>query len=305
VSAPFKGLEGLVAYSITPMIVDERVDESRLASLLDDLVCEGVDGINILGSSGAGVLYSEAERMRIAEVALAKVGGRVPVMVGTGALTTGETVRLSRHAARAGAASVLVVPIAYWRLQEHELVAHYHRVADAAGVPVCIYNNPRLTHTDMQPALIARIAAHPAIRHLKETSADLSRITEMRRLEPSVHIAAGRDGQALDALTTAGAQGWHSAMANIAAARCIEIFRHCQAGRFDDARAAWAPIASLTLFCAEHGLIRTLHAALDLMGKPVGAPRRPVLPLPVEERARLAALLDASILHKPPLGDAA
>jgi 4-hydroxy-tetrahydrodipicolinate synthase len=304
VSTPSKGLEGLVAYSVTPMIDDERVDEARFASLLDELVREGVDGITILGSSGAGVLYSEAERKRIAEVALAQVKGRVPVMVGTGALTTGETVRLSRHAASVGAASVLVVPIAYWRLQEQELVAHYHRVADAAGVPVCIYNNPRLTHTDMQPALIARIAAHPAIRHLKETSADLARITEMRRLDPSLHIAAGRDGQALDALA-AGAQSWHSAMANIAAARCVEIFRHWQAGRFDAARAAWAPLANLTPFCVEHGLLRTLHAALDLMGKPVGAPRRPVLPLPPEERARLAALLDASILQKQPLGDAA
>lgn len=286
------------------MLDDEHVDEPRFATLLDDLMREGVDGITILGSSGAGVMYSEAERMHIAEVALAQVGGRVPMMVGTGALTTGETVRLSRHAAGAGAASVLVVPIAYWRLQEHELVAHYHRVADAAGAPVCIYNNPRLTHTDMQPALIARIAAHPAIRHLKETSADLARITEMRKLDPALHIAAGRDGQALDALA-AGAQGWHSAMANIAPARCIEMFRHCQAGRFEEARLAWAPIAGLTLFCAEHGLIRTLHAAFELMRKPVGVPRRPVLPLPPEERARLATLLEASILQKQPLGDAA
>ena len=304
VSTARHGLEGLVGFPVTPTLDDDRIDEPRLRSLLDEIIGGGVDGLVILGSSGASVLFPEAQRMRIAEVALAHVAGRVPVMVGTGALTTAESIRLSRHAAQHGAAAVLVVPIAYWRLREAELVEHFGRVADSIPVPLCLYNNPRLTVTDMSPALMARIGAHPRIRAVKESSSDVQRIAEMRRLDPTMHVSTGRDGQAIDGMA-AGAQGWHCAMANIAPERCVEVFRLCRSGRFDAARAAWAPIERLTAFCVDNGLVRSLHAALDLLGRPAGMPRRPVLPLTALEHEQLSALLRSAGLHSNTLGDAA
>jgi 4-hydroxy-tetrahydrodipicolinate synthase len=304
VSTAKPGLEGLVGFPVTPTLDDDRIDEARLRSLLDEIIAGGVDGLAILGSSGAAVLFPEAQRMRVAEVALAHVAGRVPVMVGTGALTSAESIRLSRHAAEHGAAAVLVVPIAYWRLREEELVEHFARVADSVAVPLWLYNNPRLTVTDMSPALMARIGAHPRIRALKESSSDVQRIAEMRRLAPSMHVSTGRDGQAIDAMA-AGAPGWHCAMANIAPELCVEVFRLCRAGRFDAARAAWSPIERLTAFCVDNGLIRSLHAALALLGRPAGVPRRPILPLAPGEQEQLRALLCSEALHPNPLGDAA
>lgn len=304
VNAAAPGLEGLVAFPVTPTLADEGVDETRLRSLLDEIICGGIDGLAILGSSGAAALFPEAQRMRVAEVALAHVAGRVPVMVGTGALTTAESIRLSRHAAEHGAAAVLVVPIAYWRLREEELVEHFLRVADSVAVPLCLYNNPRLTLTDMSPELMARIGAHPRIRSVKETSSDVHRIAEMRRLDPAMHVSTGRDGQAIDAMAI-GAQGWHCAMANIAPERCVVVFRLCKAGRFDAARAAWAPIERLASFCVENGLLRSLHAALELLGRPVGLPRRPVLPLTPNEHEQLSVLLGSAPLQPQSLGDAA
>lgn len=289
---------------MTPTLGDGGVDAGQLRSLLDDTLAGGVHGLVILGSSGGSVLFSEAQRMRIAEVALAHVAGRAPVMVGTGALTTAESIRLSRHAAANGAAAVLVVPIAYWRLRDEELVEHFRHVADAVEVPLCLYNNPRLTLTDMSPALMARIGEHPRIRSVKESSSDVQRMAEMRRIAPSMHVATGRDGQAIDGMA-AGAQGWHCAMANLAPELCVQVYEFCRAGRFDAARAAWAPVERLTAFCVENGLIRTLHAALGLLGRPVGHPPRPILPLAPHELEQLGALLRSTALKPQPLGDAA
>jgi 4-hydroxy-tetrahydrodipicolinate synthase len=304
VNPPSPGLQGLVAFPVTPTLDGERADERRLRGLLDDLVAGGVHGLVILGSSGGSVLFPEAERMRIAEAALEHVAGRVPVMVGTGALTTAESIRLSRHAAAQGAKAVLVVPIAYWRLRDEELVEHFRRVADAVEVPVCLYNNPRLTLTDMSPALMARIGEHPRIRSVKESSSDVQRMAEMRRIAPGMHVATGRDGQAIDGMQ-AGAQGWHCAMANLAPELCVHVYDLCRAGRFDSARAAWAPVERLTAFCVDKGLIRTLHAALGLLGRPAGPPPRPVLPLTPGELEELRELLRPAVLMPRILGDAA
>ncbi|MGE0797481.1 MAG: dihydrodipicolinate synthase family protein [Lautropia sp.] len=296
------GLRGLVAFPVTPTMHDERVDAARLRSLLDEVLADGVDGVVVLGSSGGSVLFPETERMKIAELTLAHVAGRVPVMVGTGALTTAESIQLSRHAAQHGASAVLVVPIAYWRLREQELIEHFWQVADAIDIPLCLYNNPRLTLTDMSPALMARIGEHPRIRSVKESASDVQRLAEIRRVAPSMHLATGRDGQAIDGMAS-GAQGWHCAMANLAPQLCVQVYGLCRAGRFDEARAAWAPIERLVDFCVENGLIRSLHAALGLLGRPVGSPPRPILPLTAAELERLGALLRSSALA-PKLGDA-
>lgn len=302
---PSPGLRGLVAFPVTPTRDGERIDEPRFRALLDELIAARVDALAVLGSSGGASYFGEAERKRIAEVALFHVAGRVPVMVGTGALSTAEAVRLSRHAAEHGASAALVVPIAYWRLTDHELLHHFRQVADAIDIPVCLYNNPRLTLTDMPPALIALIAEHGNVRYLKESSSDLARLAETRKLAPQLHVATGRDGQAFEALRAASAQGWHCAMANVAATQCVEVFRLCRTGRHVEAQAPWAALKPLTDFCVERGLIRALHAAFELLGRPVGPPPRPVLPLLPGEREQLAALLKAATLLTHATGDPA
>lgn len=303
--SPALGLGGLVAYPLTPTGDGGRLDVPRFGALLDELIAAGADAIAVLGSSGAAMYFSEGQRMRIAEAALSRVGGRVPVMIGTGAMTTAETIRLSQHSAGHGASAALVVPVAYWRLTDPELAQHFRDVADAIDVPVCLYNNPRLTLTDMSPALIAQLAVHPNIRYLKECASDLARFAATRELAPQLHLASGRDVQALQAMREAGAQGWHSAMVNIAPRACVEVFRLGHAGRHDEAAAAWARLAPLTAFCAERGLIRALHAAFELLGRPVGPPPRPVLPLPPGEREELARLMRSTVFDTQVTGDRA
>ncbi len=293
-AAPRRRLAGLFAYAITPTRQDEAVDERNLGELIESLVKSGVDGVTVLGSSGGIGSFAEAERMRIAEVAVAQAAGRVRVMVGTGAMTTAEAVRLAQHAERVGADGVLVVPITYWILNEHELIEHYRSIAASVRIPVCIYNNPRLTVIDMQPALIARLADIENVDYLKEASPELMRISLVRRLtQGRLHISSGRDGAMLEALQT-GAEGWHSAVANIVPKLCVDLYRYAR----DDpnstqTRQHYEKILPFTDFAVRKGLIRSIHTSFELLGRPMGRPRKPIQMLEGEDRTELARLLAA------------
>ncbi|MGE0873878.1 MAG: dihydrodipicolinate synthase family protein [Burkholderiales bacterium] len=286
------GVGGLYAYAITPTRDGGDPDERKLAELIDGMIDAGVDGITVLGSTGALGSFSEAERMRVAEAAIGHAARRVRVNVGTGAITTAEAVRLARHAERAGADSVLVVPITYWILTEQELFEHYRAIAGAVSIPVGIYNNPRLTVTDLQPPLIARLAQIENVRFLKETSVDLMRIGLTRRLTAGrLHLAWGRDGAVLDALRL-GADSWHCATSNVMPARCVELYRLAkQDPDAAQARRMYEEMRPFIEFCVQKGLVRAMHTALELLGRPMGPPRRPIGMLEGEDRAELSRLL--------------
>src|SRR5258706_15905076 len=112
---------GVFAYPLTPTQDDgARVDEIRLCELIDEFIDAGARGIVVLGSTGAVGSFSEQERRSIAEAAARHVDGRVPLVVGTGAMTTEETNRLSPHAQSVGAAGLQIVPLPHWPLTEGE-----------------------------------------------------------------------------------------------------------------------------------------------------------------------------------------
>ena len=290
-SAPPQAGE-ICAYALTPTRGGGEVDEVAFASLLDSLIAGDVDGITVLGSTGALGSFSEPERMRIAEVALGHVAGRVPVTIGTGAITTAEAMRLSRHAEGLGAARVLVVPITYWILSEDELLAHYASIAASVRIPVGIYNNPRLTVTDLQPPLVAKLAAIGNVGFLKETSTDLARIGLTKRLTAGrLQIAWGRDAGMLDALRL-GADSWHSATANVMPKTCVELFRLAKRDpNGAEVRERYEAVRPFIEFCVQKGLVRAMHTALDILGRPMGPPRLPIAPLAGEDRRELARQL--------------
>jgi 4-hydroxy-tetrahydrodipicolinate synthase len=287
-----RAIEGLIAFSITPLQPDESLDEARLRSHLDALIDGGVDAITLFGSTGAIGSFSEAERRRVVEVALPHVAGRVPVMVGTGAISTAEAVRLSQHAQEQGASAVLVVPISYWLLGEAELLAHYKAIDRAVSIPMAIYNSPRLTGIDMLPPLIARLAELQNVRYLKESSPELLRIAQVKRLTGGkLKVFAGRDDSVLEAFQV-GADAWASGCANFMPALCRRLLAQLRdPAQLEQARTLEAAIHPITEYAMSKGLVRTCHDALKAMGQPVGAPRRPILPLAEADYAQWRDLL--------------
>jgi 4-hydroxy-tetrahydrodipicolinate synthase len=288
-----KKFRGVYGFPVTPTKDDgETLDETRLREHLDFLLERGVKGVAVLGSTGAIGSFSEAERQRITDVAVKHIDGRVPVIVGTGAVTTAEAVRLSRYAQAAGADGVLVVPHTYWPLTEPEVYEHYTAVAGAITLPVVIYNNPWTTGTDIKPPLLARLAEIENIRYVKESSGDVTRVTSIIQLtKGSMTVFNGWEPSAFENFM-AGAEGWFAGMTNVIPRQCVELFDLAVEKKdVVGARELFRRIFPLCQYVAEKSHVRVAHTALDLMNRPVGPPRRPLRMLTGEDRNRLERIL--------------
>lgn len=293
VKAGRKRLRGVFAFSVTPTLDDgATVDFDRLRSHLDWLIENRLHGIAVLGSSGANGSFTEKERQEIIKISARHINGRVPMMAGTGSMTTDEAVRLSKFAEDAGADAVIVVPITYWPLTDNEIYEHYSRIARAVRIPVIIYNNPGTTGVDIKPPLLARLAEIDNIQGVKESSGDLSRITQIRLLtNEKLTVFHGWEPITLQGFM-AGADGWCPGLPNIIPRECVQLFELCVEKKdVAGARALFDRMFPLCKYMGDKSYIRVAHTALDLMGKPVGPPRAPMRYLEPAERAELASLL--------------
>jgi 4-hydroxy-tetrahydrodipicolinate synthase len=284
---------GVFSFSVTPTKDDgAAIDEKRLREFLDFQIVEGVHGIALFGSTGSNGSFSEEEKRQTMKVAVDHVRGRVPLIFGTGAMTTAEAVRQARDAEAAGADGILVVPITYWPLTENEVYEHYRAIAVATQLPITVYNNPWTTGVDIKPPLLARLAELDNIRAVKESSGDLTRISQIRRLTKGrMTIFAGWESVTLQAFM-AGCEGWFSGMTNIMPRECVTLFE-LAVEKTDavGAREHFDRIFPLCDFMCQKSHVRVAHTALELLGRPMGPPRRPLRMLEAADRAELERLL--------------
>jgi 4-hydroxy-tetrahydrodipicolinate synthase len=285
---------GVFAFIVTPTKNDgDAVDEDRLREAIDYQIAHGVHGLTVFGSTGGIGSFSETERRRVIEVAARHIDGRVRFLPGTGSITTAEAVRLSQFAEGAGADGVLVVPINYWKPTENELYGHYEAIAQAVKIPVGIYNNPGTTGVDIKPALVARIAKIDNVGFIKESSGDMSRISAIRQLTGyQISVLNGNDACTPEAVA-AGVEGWFAGSANFMPDRCVELFRLGYEKKDIAAmREFFQAIFPLCDYMGVKGYIRVAHTACELLGRPMGPPRRPLRMLEPADRAVLAGLLE-------------
>ena len=289
IAEPFRGLH---AFLVTPTTADgERIDEARLRSSIDEQVAAGVAGLTVFGSTGANGSFTEEERKRVVSIAVEQVARRVPLVAGTGAMTTSETIRHSQFAAAAGVDAVLVVPITYWPLKENEVEEHYLAIARAVDVPLGIYNNPNTTGTDIKPDQVARLARLDTVAFVKESSGIVERIVQIQRLtEHSIAVVNGKDAAMLEAAAV-GVDGWFSGGCNVIPRECVALHAMVERGDFASARAEFLRLYPLFAMQSAKGTLRVVHSALDIVGRPSGPPRRPLRGLGPEDTKALERVL--------------
>jgi 4-hydroxy-tetrahydrodipicolinate synthase len=270
----------------------ETIDEKRLLKTIDHQIDNGVDGVCIFGSTGGNGSFTDEEMKKATAAAAKHAAGRISIIAGTGTRTTSACIALSRHAQDVGCDGIMVLPVSYWPLTPDEVFAHYERVAAAVKVPICVYNNPWTTGVDMKPDFLARLAKLDNVDCIKESTGDLSRITAIRLLTgQSVTLIAGWESTSLQAFM-AGATGWAPVCTNFAPRLAMEFF--AAATRRRDAVAAgtlWDQLFPICEFICAKSHIRVAHTALDIVGRPVGPPRRPLRMLGADDRAKLQAIL--------------
>ena len=283
---------GVLPALITPFTDDrEAIDEHALAAIVDRLVGAGVGGLVPGGSTGEFTALSNAERRRLVEVTVEAAAGRVPVVAGTGALTTRETVELSVHAEEAGAAAVMVVPPFYDALSWPELLAHYTAVADAIGIPIMYYNLPSASGVTLTAAQLRELP----IACLKDTGGDATAATELIQTDGPT-LLNGWDTLTFAALA-AGVRAVVWGAASIVPEPCVELHRLL----IDDidlpaARELWARLWPLCQFLEGQSYPAAVKTACRLLGDATGPVRRPLLALDDAATSELHALVEQARL---------
>ena len=230
---------GLVAFPLTPADAGGTVDADAVALLVDRLAEAGTDSIGLLGSTGTYAYLNRVERSRAVTAAIEAAGGRVPVIVGIGALRTTWSQELAADAERLGAAGLFMAPMSYTPLTQGEVAHHYQAVASCSDLPLCIYNNPSTTHFAFPDGLIAELAAVPSITAIKMPLPDdgnyAAELARLRKHAPDTFkIGYSGDWGAAGSLL-AGGDAWYSVVAGLLPAPALRLTRAAQAGRTAEA----------------------------------------------------------------------
>ncbi|HEY2708198.1 MAG TPA: dihydrodipicolinate synthase family protein [Caulobacteraceae bacterium] len=286
---------GLAAFPITPADEDGHVDVEALRGLVRRLVDARVDSIGLLGSTGTYAYLSRAERRRAIEVAVDEAGGKVPVMAGVGALRTDEATALAWDARQAGAEAGLLAPVSYTPLLDDEVFAHFQTVAGESELPLCIYNNPGVTHFTFSSDLIVRLSAVPGVVAVKNPAPAADKVgahlAELRaRVPAGFSLGYSGDANCPEAMI-AGGDVWHSVLGGMFPKTALAICHAAQSGDAAQARRLTAYIAPLMSMFPDLTGLRLAYAVANILGLTTAAPPRPVLPLPDAARARVAAVV--------------
>ena len=165
-------LKGVYPAMATPLTPEEKIDQVALKKLVHYLLGGGVHGIVALGSTGEFPAMNESMRQQVMETTLAEVNGKVPVLIGCGEPGTQRTVDQVKIAGQSKADGVLVAVPYYFNMDQPAVIRHYQTVADASSLPVVIYNFPQMTKVAFTADTVAKLAEHPNIIGIKDSSGD-------------------------------------------------------------------------------------------------------------------------------------
>jgi 4-hydroxy-tetrahydrodipicolinate synthase len=283
----------------TPFAADGTVDEASLRALVDRSIAGGVHGVVACGSTGEFSTLSSDERRLVVETVIDHVAGRIPVIAQTGATSTAEALRLSRHAQSAGADVIMAVAPYYEPLSIDETLCYLRAVAGSVDIPVMLYNLPMATGVDLAPDTVGALAREVEnIRYIKNTTVDMAQTARLIHNHGDViSTFVGWDSLLLSALAE-GAAGVMAGTANVVPAELVAVYDAVRAGNLGQAREAWARVYPLIDAIMAQPFIPAVKAGLAAVGFPVGRPREPVAGLDPAAGARIAEL--AAGLHPVP-----
>ncbi|AOW08106.1 dihydrodipicolinate synthase family protein [Flavobacterium gilvum] len=168
-----KAFSGIIPPMVTPLLSDNlSLDLDGVKHLVEHLVLGGVHGIFILGTTGESTSLSYSTREKLILETCKAVNGRVPVLVGITDTSIEESIRLAAIAKKSGAAAVVAAPPYYFGLGQEELFKYYWSLADQVNLPLFLYNMPSHTKINIDVKTVVRLAEHPNIIGLKDSSAN-------------------------------------------------------------------------------------------------------------------------------------
>ena len=279
----FKG----AGVAIVTSFKDGRFDKESYERLIEFQIENKTQALIVLGTTGEAATISFEEREEIVSLAVKKVNGRIPVIVGTGSNCTESTIKATKQAEELGADGILLVTPYYNKCTNKGMVAHFTAVANATKLPVILYNVPGRTAVNIPPEVIVEMLKVENIVGVKEASGDVSQILEIKRLVPEdFMIYSGNDDQIV-AVYACGGHGVISVASNVIPREIQDICEAFMSGNVAEAlrlQLHYKKFIDL-LFCEVNPI--PVKAALNEMKYVENEIRLPLTEMEEDTRAKL------------------
>jgi len=275
-------LKGIIVPIVTPVTEEETVDYEGLRRVVRHVLDGGVHGVFPLGGTGNFCSFTAEERFEVTRTVVQEVKGRVPVMVGGMDSSTRLVVRNARMAAEAGADAVVVEPPFYYPCTEDDVLSHYKAVAEAAQLPVLIYNIPEANKVDIDIQMTKKLAAIPGIIGIKDSTSDFVYFQELLSAfsGSTFRLIQGQETLVGPSFLL-GAHGAILSIGNVIPKLCVQLFEAGSAGKLKETSELQTELLSVFKICKQGGddpsspdyynvtvasFFTGLHCALDILG---------------------------------------
>ncbi|HYG72432.1 MAG TPA: 4-hydroxy-tetrahydrodipicolinate synthase [Actinomycetota bacterium] len=287
----------VVTAMVTPFREDHSLDLDAARQLASYLYDHGTETLVVAGSTGESPTLGHGEKLELFRAIVDVAKDRGKVLCGTGTYNTAETIELSREAQELGADGLLLVTPYYNKPPQRGLLEHFTRVADAVTLPIMAYNVPGRTGIRMEHDTLLRLAEVPNIVAVKDSTGDFQAVSKLiSEAPPDFEVYSGDDWATFGYLCL-GAVGIVSVAAHLVGDRIAQLCDLVFSGDIPAARKIHEELTPLfnALFITSNPI--PVKTALEMVGRPVGPPRLPLVQATKDERERIRkALEDAGLL---------
>ena len=274
------------------MTADHAVNWDALAEIVENLIDKGVHGVISGGSTGENYAQTVEERITAALFTKDVVKGRVPLVVGTGAMMTPDSIALATAAREMGADAILLATPPYSVPTERENALNALAIDKAADLPVILYNYPGRMGVHMGEEFLDRVGRSRNICAIKESSGDINRVHLLARDYPHIQLSCGMDDQALEFFVW-GARSWICAGSNFLPEEHIALFQACAVeGNFDKGRRIMSAMMPLMRILEQGGkFIQCVKQGVTMNGIDTGPVRAPLKGLNKDDKRALEQVI--------------
>lgn len=284
--------KGIIPAMVTPLDDYGNVNERTLRKLTNYLINGKVHGLFVVGSTGEWYGLDINQKKKIFETVVEEANGRVPIYAGTGAITTKETVILTKMAKDVGVSAASILTPVFISPNQQELYHHYCDIANSVDIPILLYNNPGKTGINLTADLVERLSKIDNIIGIKDSSGDMTLTEEyIRRTNDNFSVLAGRDTLILSTLIYGG-KGAIAATANIVPKIVVKIYEEYIKGNIEEALKAQYDLAPLRLAFSLGSFPVVMKEGLKLMGIDAGSTFKPVEPMTEDNKIKLKKVLE-------------
>jgi len=281
---------GVFPYLVSPVDGEGRIRTDVLGALVSHLIKSGVHGLTPLGSTGEFAYLTREQRVLVVRTTVETAGKRVPVVAGVASTAIADAVEQAKSYQTLGVDGILAILEAYFPLKDAQVETYFRAIADAVDIPVVLYTNPQFQRSDLSLDVIARLAAHPRIKYIKDASTNTGRLLSVMNRAPKLKVFSA-SAHIPAAVMLIGGVGWMAGPACIVPRQSVKLYDLARAGKWAEAMKLQSALWRVNEAFARFNLAACIKAGLQIQGFAVGDPVPPQAPLTAEERKEVERIL--------------